>query len=50
MRAKKRRFGVLGWRGTVAEYVLLKVLLELLLRCKSLKIKMVEARGVEPLS
>ena len=34
----------------MAEYVLLKVLLELLLRCKSLKIKMVEARGVEPLS
>ena len=50
MRAKKRRFDVLGLRGTVAEYVLLKVLLELLLGCKSFGAKVVEARGVEPLS
>lgn len=50
MRAKKRRFDILGYSETVADRVLDWVLVCLLLGCKSLGDKVVEARGVEPLS
>jgi hypothetical protein len=46
---ENRRFDVLGCSETVADRVLVWVLVCLLLRCKSFGDRVVEARGVEPL-